>query len=355
MGGANAPRIKKPQKAPAEKKKVVVREELNVIIHPLVLLSTVDHYNRVAKDTRNRRVVGVLLGERRGNEIDVTNSFAVPFEEDRRDPNVWFMDHNYLDEMAGMFRRINAKELIVGFYSTGPQIRPADLQIADVFGKRHLRGGSDPIFAIIDVRADRDDEGIPIKAYRTAEEVAADGGATRRLFRHIPSRIVAAETEEVGVEHLLRDVNDVSVSTLAGQIKHKITALRGLRARLKEMVSYLQRVEKGEMKINNKIAYNMQNVLNLIPNLNADELLRAFFVKTNDVHLVIYVASMIRSVTALHDLVNNKLKYGDNPYDDDDVSATDLPTTKKAEDDTGAAEQKKGDSDEEEGGGGKKK
>lgn len=50
-----------------------------VIVHPLVLLSTVDHYNRIAKDTK-KRVVGVLLGEitKAKGEIvvDVTNSFA---------------------------------------------------------------------------------------------------------------------------------------------------------------------------------------------------------------------------------------------------------------------------------------
>ena len=33
-----------------------------IIVHPIVLLGVVDHYNRVAKDTR-KRVVGVLLGE----------------------------------------------------------------------------------------------------------------------------------------------------------------------------------------------------------------------------------------------------------------------------------------------------
>lgn len=33
-----------------------------VVVHPLVLLSVVDHYTRVARDT-NKRVVGVLLGE----------------------------------------------------------------------------------------------------------------------------------------------------------------------------------------------------------------------------------------------------------------------------------------------------
>ena len=77
-----------------------------VIVHPLVLLSTVDHYNRVAKDTR-KRVVGVLLGETFHGRVDVTNSFAVPFEEDMKNPNIMYLDHDYLEFMANMFRRIN--------------------------------------------------------------------------------------------------------------------------------------------------------------------------------------------------------------------------------------------------------
>ena len=47
-----------------------------VIVHPLVLLSAVDHFNRVA--TR-KRVVGILLGEVRKGVVDVTNSFAGKF------------------------------------------------------------------------------------------------------------------------------------------------------------------------------------------------------------------------------------------------------------------------------------
>jgi 26S proteasome regulatory subunit N8 len=56
-----------------------------VIIHPLVLLSAADHYHRVARGTR-KRVVGVLLGSLYRGKIDATNSFAVPFEEDSRNP-----------------------------------------------------------------------------------------------------------------------------------------------------------------------------------------------------------------------------------------------------------------------------
>lgn len=46
-----------------------------VVVHPLVLLSIVDHYNRVAKDTR-KRVIGVLLGETSRGRVDITNSYA---------------------------------------------------------------------------------------------------------------------------------------------------------------------------------------------------------------------------------------------------------------------------------------
>lgn len=46
-----------------------------VIVHPLVLLSIVDNYNRVAKDTR-KRVVGVLLGSSFKGTVDVSNSYA---------------------------------------------------------------------------------------------------------------------------------------------------------------------------------------------------------------------------------------------------------------------------------------
>lgn len=46
-----------------------------VVLHPLVLLSVVDHYNRVARDTK-KRVLGVLLGDLHKGTVDVSNSFA---------------------------------------------------------------------------------------------------------------------------------------------------------------------------------------------------------------------------------------------------------------------------------------
>ena len=48
-----------------------------VVVHPIVLLSVVDHFNRLSRIGNQRRVVGVLLGSwRKGNVVDIATSFA---------------------------------------------------------------------------------------------------------------------------------------------------------------------------------------------------------------------------------------------------------------------------------------
>lgn len=77
------------------------------------------------------------------------------------------------------------------------------------------------------------------------------------------------------------------------------------------MQTYLQNVLAGKLPANNQILYNIQTVFNFLPNLNVEVLVRSLMVKTNDMHLVIYISSLIRCVVALHDLVKNKLQYKD--------------------------------------------
>ncbi|GMH52357.1 hypothetical protein TrRE_jg9921 [Triparma retinervis] len=268
-----------------------------VVVHPLVLLSAVDHYNRVAKDTK-KRVVGVLLGSTHRGTVDVTNSFAVPFEEDSKNKDVWFLDHNYLENMFNMFRKVAAKERIVGFYSSGPKIRPNDLAIESLMRKFC----PSPVFVVIDVRPNQDE--IPTTAYRAVEEVEGDGKEIQRTFQHLPSSIGAMEAEEVGVEHLLRDINDPTTTTIANQ--------------LKDMQKYLQAVLDGSKVPNQQILYDMQTMFNLLPNLNVPALASALIVKSNDMHLVVYLASLCRSVIALHELVSNRIQHQEGGQEEEE-------------------------------------
>jgi 26S proteasome regulatory subunit N8 len=232
--------------------------------------------------------------------------------------------------MLAMFRKVNAKERVVGFYSTGPQIRPNDLRIHDIV-KRFLPKSTitPPIFCIIDVRPDRNT--LPTTAYKVIEEVSTKEGQrqVKLSFAHVPSQMGAMEAEEVGVEHLLRDINDPTVSTVASLIKGKLSGLATLTEKLGECKEYLEACVRGNQKVNPEIVANLQTIINLLPNLNTEDMVRSMLVKTNDMHMAIYLSALIRSVIALHDLVNNKIRYGEHGTElegkDDEEKKEDAP------------------------------
>lgn len=49
----------------------------------------------------------------------------------------------------------------------------------------------------------------------------------------------------------------------------------------------------------------------LMPNLNSEEFKEAYTIKNNDLSFSIYVGNVVRSIIALHDLINNKLEIKD--------------------------------------------
>jgi 26S proteasome regulatory subunit N8 len=90
---------------------------------------------------------------------------TVPFEEDDKDPSVWFLDHNYVESMNDMFKKINAREKLIGWYHSGPKLRASDLEINELF-KRYT---PNPLLVIIDVQPK--EAGVPTDAYFAVEEI----------------------------------------------------------------------------------------------------------------------------------------------------------------------------------------
>merc|ERR1712032_784048 len=230
---------------------------------------------RMGKIGNQKRVVGLLLGSWSSKGIlDIANSFAIPFDEDDKDRDVWFLDHEYLETMYSMFRKVNAKERVVGWNHTGPKLHQNDILINDLIRKYCPNS----VLVIIDPKPTR--IGLPTAAYKVVEEIHDDGSPTDKTFEHVPTEIGAEEAEEVGVEHLLRDVKDTTVGTLSQRITGQLMGLKGLNQKLQDMKAYLEKVVAGELPMNHEITYQM---------------------------LVMYIASVIRSVIALHNLINNKL------------------------------------------------
>ena len=218
-------------------------------------------------------------------------------------------------------RCIPARERMIGWYHTGPKLRASDQEINDLF-KRFI---AKPVMVIVDVRPNT--VGIPTDAYFAVEEIKdvslhhhlisgsfsdghQDGTETRKTFLHVPSTIEAEEAEEIGVEHLLRDIKDSTTTTLATRVSEQLASLRGLQSRLSDVQKYLVEVSTGAMPTNHQIVYHLQDALNLLPNLADTDLTQSFTTSTNDQMLVVYLSSLLRAVIALHALVDNKATIG---------------------------------------------
>ena len=274
----------------------------NVVVHPTVLLSVVDHYYRLAKET-NRRVVGALLGEYVDGKVDITNCYALPFEEDPKDKKVWYVDHVYSEQMFEMFQKINSKEKIVGWYSSGPKIRPHDIEINEVFRKYCDK----PVFVIIDVQEKKESLGIPAESYIMKEEVDQDGQLIKTFFK-LNTSIEASLPEQIGVEFMLKDINDPNrIGSVSKIINDKEQSLRALIKKLTEIKTYLTNVIAGKIPVNAQIIYNIQEIFNLLPNFDTESLIKAMSIQTNNNYLVLYLSWLAKTVVALHKLINNKI------------------------------------------------
>jgi 26S proteasome regulatory subunit N8 len=225
----------------------------------------------------------------------------VPFDEEDKDIDVWFLDHEYLETMYTMFKKVNAREKIVGWYHTGPRLHRNDVSINNLM----LNYNANSVLVVID--AEPKELGLPTEAYFAVEEIHDDGTPTTKTFEHIQSEIGAEEAEEVGVEHLLRDIRNITVGSLSQQITNQINGLKGFNLNINDMKSYLDKVLKHELPINHQIVYQLQDVFNLLPELGLNDFVKSTYVKTNDQSLVVYLASLIRSIIALHNLITNKI------------------------------------------------
>ena len=101
----------------------------------------------------------------------------------------------------------------------------------------------------------------------------------------------------------------------------------------------MDKVVDGSLPMNHEIMGHLQDAFNLLPNLNLEDYVKGFNVSTNDAMLVVYLSSLIRSVIALHDLINNKTTNKERER------ALDAPGASDAEKDTDKENEKPKDSE----------
>jgi len=163
---------------------------LSVKIHPVALFNIVDIFERRNIDTN--RVIGTLLGshDKSGN-VEVTNSFVVQHREANNEVAI---DIEVAKELYELHRKVNANEVIVGWFATGGgEVNEYSVLIHDYYS----RECTNPVH----VTVDPSERGLNIKAY-VSTPFGVPGKNIGTMFSPLSDVNISAgyDTEMIGLK-----------------------------------------------------------------------------------------------------------------------------------------------------------
>ncbi|EPR78411.1 26s proteasome regulatory subunit [Spraguea lophii 42_110] len=244
-----------------------------VVVHPVVLLSVLDHYRRVD----NKRVFGIICGEERDGMLHIDLCYAIPFDESEEG---WYFDTSYQNQFYSLFKKVHPTKYILGWYHSGPNISDRDPAITESF-KFYL---DDPLLLIVNVNiADNDD--VPARVFYTMNN------------KMVPMETIIGgeEVEEVGVIHLLKNIKGKGENRM-NEIKN---SMKIYEQKLMEIEEEIQNMIDGKTHKSEELVLALQDCVEEIQSIN---------VSGKEYEGKVFVSSVTKSMVNLQDLERNRKK-----------------------------------------------
>jgi len=326
-----------------------------VQVHPLVLLTILDHHTR--RQEGAGRVIGTLLGQRStdGNAftlIHVTNCFAVPHAEHGEEVAI---GKDFNRQMLALHTRAHRKDVVVGWYATA--LPPSESEISssmvlsgssdknryrciadtsslihDFYAGEasaaslsigaHAATASDvePIHLLVDTSLTFDTIGI--KAYRSTQ-VTIRGEPFANIFHEIPVCMKSSESERICIYRMIKGlgthVNKADeidkVSLDAAGDNQGVKALQLSMGRLVELIDtvadYVDSILKGNIPKNaDQIGIQLYDALASVPRIGEDKFDAIFHDNLQDLLMVSYLSHLTQTQLVIAEKLNETLTLG---------------------------------------------
>ncbi|EYU19987.1 hypothetical protein ABFS83_06G069700 [Erythranthe nasuta] len=257
-------------------------------VHPLVLYNICDCY--VRRPDQAERVIGTLLGSvLPDGTIDIRNSYAVPHNESS---DQVALDIDYHQNMLSSHQKVNPKEVIVGWFSTGRVVAGSALihefYSRDVNNLVHLtvdtefRTGAAAIKAFVSINLSLGER-----------QLAAQ-------FQEIPLDLRMVEAERIGFD-VLKPTN---VDKLPSDLEGMETSMERLLALIGEIYKYVDDVVEGRIAPDNKIGRFISDTIASLPKLSPQAFDKLVNDSLQDQLLLLYLSSITRTQLSLAEKLN---------------------------------------------------
>ncbi|KAJ3741560.1 JAB1/Mov34/MPN/PAD-1 ubiquitin protease-domain-containing protein [Lentinula detonsa] len=261
------------------------RTPTSITIHPVALFSILDHYLR-RKDDQDR-VIGTLLGTRTDTHVEVRTSFAVLHSETSEQVAV---DMDYHRAMYELHHKVNPKEVIVGWYSTGSNLNTYSALIQNFYSQE--TAPHQAIHVSLDTGVE---PGQPagVKGY-VSSPVGVFPKPENCVFVPVPVELRFRDSERSGVDLLTSTA--LSSSSTSSQPLSDLTILessiQNVISMIDRVLTYVRAVLAGEAKGDAAIGRYLMDTLGA----STDDLEKGGFNgRLQDTLMISYLANLVRA------------------------------------------------------------
>ncbi|XP_059457906.1 eukaryotic translation initiation factor 3 subunit F [Corylus avellana] len=262
---------------------------LSAKVHPLVIFNICDYY--VRRPDQAERVIGTLLGSiSPDGVIEILNSYAVPHSESSGQVA---LDIEYHHNMLLSHLKVNPKEVIVGWYSTGLGVTGGSALIHEFYS----REVSNPVHLTVDTGFENG-KGT-IKAYVSVNLSLGDRQLAAQ-FQEIPLDRRMVEAEQVGYDIL----KTTSVDKLPNDLEGMEASIERLLALIDDVYKYVDNVVEGHVEPDNSIGRFISETVSSLPKLSPSAFDKLVNNSLQDNMLLLYLSSITRTQLGLAEKLN---------------------------------------------------
>lgn len=196
-------------------------------IHPIVILTISDFYNRMRVTSKGsvKRVYGALLGQKIGSKVEIFSAFE--FVNQSIDEKNTDFDLAYIDTRRDLATQLFPKLDIIGFFSTNTTSKPNEIDTQMLKTLKYF-GVITPVYLVLSTDVGKATE-LPIETYET--------DYTNNVFNKVNHIVEGWESERICLDTVIKS-SDVQ-SNESGFIKNYKTTKNALNV-LKEILELIK-------------------------------------------------------------------------------------------------------------------
>ncbi|XP_062230460.1 eukaryotic translation initiation factor 3 subunit F-like [Phragmites australis] len=258
-------------------------------VEAVVLFNICDSY--VRRPDQAERVIGTLLGSLLPDgTVHVRNSYVVPHSESADQVAI---DIDYHRNMYASHHKVNPKELIVGWFSTGFGVSGGSTLIHDFYS----REVQNPIHLTVDTGFTRGEASI--KAYVSSNLSLGDRHLAAQ-FQEIPMDLRMIEAEKAGFEIL----KSTMVEKLPNDLEGMESSMGKLYILIDEIYKYVDDVVAARVAPDNRVGRFIADSVASMPKLSPAAFDKLFNDKIQDNLALVYLSSITRTQISIAEKLN---------------------------------------------------